>query len=60
MEYDKLMAILFDGGDPGEAAELGLKDTHFVDASGLHDENHYTTLRDIVLVCASISSTPSL
>ena len=25
LEYDKLMAILFDGGDPGEAAELGLK-----------------------------------
>ena len=25
LEYDKLMAILFDGGDPGEAAELGLR-----------------------------------
>ena len=25
LEYDKLMAILFDDGDPGEAAELGLR-----------------------------------
>ena len=25
LEYDKLMAILFDGDDPGEAAELGLR-----------------------------------
>ena len=33
-----------------KAAELGLKDTHFVDASGLHDENHYTTLRDMAVI----------
>ena len=25
LEHDKLMAILFDGDDPGEAAELGLR-----------------------------------
>ena len=25
LECDKLMAILFDGDDPGEAAELGLR-----------------------------------
>lgn len=33
-----------------KAAELGLTDTHFVDASGLHDENHYTTLHDMAVI----------
>lgn len=33
-----------------KAAELGLTDTHFVDASGLHDEEHYTTLRDMAVI----------
>ena len=33
-----------------KAAELGLTDTHFVDASGLHDEDHYTTLRDMAVI----------
>lgn len=31
------------------AAELGCKDTHFVNPHGLHDENHYTTAYDIYL-----------
>lgn len=30
-----------------KAAELGLKDTHFVNTSGLHDPEHYTTVRDL-------------
>ncbi len=30
-----------------KAAELGLENTHFVDPIGLHDDNHYTTARDI-------------
>lgn len=33
-----------------KAAELGLTDTHFVDASGLHDEEHYTTLYDMAVI----------
>lgn len=33
-----------------KAAELGLSDTHFVDASGLHDDEHYTTLRDMAVI----------
>lgn len=33
-----------------KAAELGLADTHFVDASGLHDAEHYTTLRDMAVI----------
>lgn len=30
-----------------KAAELGMNDTHFVTCTGLHDENHYTTVRDL-------------
>ncbi|MBR4100435.1 MAG: D-alanyl-D-alanine carboxypeptidase [Oscillospiraceae bacterium] len=30
--------------------ELGLTDTHFMNASGLHDENHYSTVTDIALI----------
>ena len=32
------------------AAELGLKDTHFVNPHGLHDENHYTTALDMAVI----------
>ena len=30
-----------------KAAELGCTGTHFANAHGLHDENHYTTARDL-------------
>ena len=30
-----------------KAEELGMYDTHFVTATGLHDDDHYTTARDI-------------
>lgn len=30
-----------------KAQELGMKDTHFVTATGLHDPEHYTTVRDL-------------
>jgi D-alanyl-D-alanine carboxypeptidase len=33
-----------------EAASLGATGTHFVNAHGLHDENHYTTVYDIYLI----------
>ena len=32
------------------ARELGCNNTHFVNTSGLHDENHYTTAYDIYLI----------
>ena len=32
------------------AAQLGMDDTNFVNASGLHDENHYTTAHDTALL----------
>ncbi len=33
-----------------KAAELGAKSTHFVNAHGLHDDNHYTTAKDMYLI----------
>lgn len=33
-----------------KAAELGCEDTHFADASGLHNEEHYTTVRDMAKI----------
>lgn len=30
-----------------KAAELGCEDTHFANPCGLHDDNHYTTARDL-------------
>lgn len=32
------------------AVQLGAYDTNFVNASGLHDENHYTTVRDMSII----------
>ena len=32
------------------AEELGLTGTHFVNTNGLHDEDHYTTARDVAVV----------
>ena len=33
-----------------KAAELGLSNTHFVNDSGLHDEEHYTTAREMAVI----------
>lgn len=33
-----------------KAAELGCENTHFVNVHGLHDEEHYTTARDMVKI----------
>ena len=33
-----------------KVAELGLTDTNFVNASGLHDKQHYTTAQDIAVI----------
>ena len=41
-----------------KAQELGLQDTHFVDASGLHDENHYTTLCDMAIIMQAALDNP--
>lgn len=33
-----------------KAAEIGMEGTHFVNANGLHDENHYSTAYDMSLL----------
>lgn len=33
-----------------KASELGCKDTHFVNANGIHTENHYSTAYDLALI----------
>ena len=33
-----------------KAQELGCTDTHFTNTYGLHDENHYTTAKDLALI----------
>ena len=33
-----------------KAAALGLTSTHFMNTSGLHDEDHYSTVREIALI----------
>ena len=33
-----------------KAAELGCENTHFVNPHGLHDEDHYTTARDLLKI----------
>ena len=33
-----------------KAAELGCKNTHFVNAHGLYDDNHYTTAYDLAII----------
>lgn len=34
----------------GESTELGCVNTHFVNANGLHDDNHYTCAYDMALI----------
>jgi D-alanyl-D-alanine carboxypeptidase (penicillin-binding protein 5/6) len=33
-----------------KAAELGMKNTHFENATGLQNENHYTTVKDLAIL----------
>lgn len=33
------------------AAEMGLEHTHFTNPHGLHDDDHYTSARDVLKVC---------
>ncbi|EGW39280.1 D-alanyl-D-alanine carboxypeptidase [Desulfosporosinus sp. OT] len=33
-----------------KAADLGMHNTHFANSTGLHNENHYTTVKDLALL----------
>lgn len=43
-----------------KAAELGLKESHFENANGLHNENHYTTAYDLSLIAKNVYKYPSI
>jgi len=43
-----------------KAAQLGMKNTHFVNSHGLHDENHYTTAYDFSLLALEALRYPKL
>lgn len=41
-----------------KAKSLGAKNTHFVNPHGLHDENHYTSPRDMALIAKKAMKNP--
>ena len=43
-----------------KALSLGMTDYNFVNAHGLHDENHYTTMNDILLAAIAFSDNEHL
>ena len=42
-----------------KAAELGMNNTHFVNAHGLHDPEHYTTARDLYTLTTHALANPT-
>lgn len=65
----KLLAAEGASGDPVErfiqemnntAAGLGLQNTHFTNAAGLYDENHYTTAHDLATIAAHAYAVPEI
>ena len=42
-----------------KAAEIGCKNSHFVNPSGKHDENHYSTARDLALIMQYCMKNPT-
>ena len=41
------------------AKKLKLKDTHFVNTTGIHDDNHYTTVHDMALIVQYAVANPT-
>lgn len=42
-----------------KATELGCKNTHFMNPHGLHDENHYTTAKDLSIIAKYAMTLPN-
>lgn len=40
------------------AQELGATNTSFVNANGIHDENHFTSVHDMALICSELYKHP--
>ena len=43
-----------------KAAELGMNHTHFCNPTGLHDENHYTTVSDLAILLETVLENDTL
>lgn len=43
-----------------KAAQLGMTNTHFCNATGLHDENHYTTVSDLAKLLEAVLAEDTL
>jgi D-alanyl-D-alanine carboxypeptidase len=65
----KLLAQEGASGDPYErfvqemnntAAGLGLQNTHFTNAAGLYDEDHYTSAHDVAVIAAHAYAVPEV
>jgi D-alanyl-D-alanine carboxypeptidase len=65
----KLLAAEGGTGDPTErfvqemnatAANLGLQNTHFTNADGLYDPEHYTTAHDLAMIAANAYAVPQI
>lgn len=41
-----------------KAAQLGMTNTHFANTHGYHDDSHYTTARDVAIMCQAAMSHP--
>jgi len=53
---ERMFAILMNE----KAESLGLDSTHFVSATGLHDDNHYSTCRDLSVLMRYAISIPEI
>ena len=51
----KIIVVAETGSDitPEKAAELGCKNSHWMNTHGLHDAEHYTTVRDMAIIGAA-------
>lgn len=65
-ESCKLLSALAGGTEDGfvemmnaKAEEIGMKNTHFTNSSGFHDEDHYSTVADIQLLLKTALDNPT-
>lgn len=53
LDYEKAVKTFVDEMNK-QAAALGMKNSHFANPDGWHNENHYTTMNDLVLLSKKV------
>ena len=43
-----------------QAKALGMENSHFVSPDGYHDDNHYTSMNDLVTLCKTVLKNPTI